>query len=223
MTAVAPDVPWVRPMATPVRERIADPPEDYSPRHAYVDKPRRTPLEWTRLFRTRTRPEPINTAHAKAAARLGTLGAGWTVLDARELGLETALDFVAIGPGGIFAVTVHQHGRSKVMFAGETAQIDGRRPPLVRQVRRDAHLISRGLTRMAGTPIPVVPVLAFHGTGKLEFFGVPKGCLITSHRGLASVLRARGQRISANTVAKLVAVATYRPTWRHVATVGAAG
>lgn len=209
-------IPWVRPIAHPVRDRIADPPDDYAPRHAPPDQPRRAPVEWARLLRARPKAERVSGAHLKAAARLAALGADWTVLEAKELGLPTGLDFVTIGPGGIFAVAVHQHGGAKVMFAGETAQINGRRPPLVRDVRRDAHLISRGLTRMAGTPIPVVPVLVFHGRGKLEFFGVPKGCLVTSDRGLAKVLRARGQRISAKTVGKLVAVARYRPTWRQV-------
>jgi hypothetical protein len=106
------------------------------------------------------------------------------------------------------------------MFAGETVQVRGRRPPLVRKVRTAAYLVSRGLSRMTGTSLPVIPVLVFQGSGPLVFYGVPRGCVVTSHRELAKVLRSRGDRIARTTVAKIVAVAKYPPTWQHALTAG---
>ena len=62
------------------------------------------------------------------------LGPDWRIVDYHP----EDPDFLAIGPGGIFQVTVCDHGRSRVELAGEVVQVNGRRPPYVALARRDA-------------------------------------------------------------------------------------
>src|SRR5262245_12839080 len=93
---------------------------------------------------------------ARVVQRVELLGPQWRVLDLDP----SDPDFIAIGPGGIFSVTVCDHGRSKVLLAGEVVQVDGRRPPYVAQARREAARISHTLSTAAGPRIPVIPLLA---------------------------------------------------------------
>jgi hypothetical protein len=47
----------------------------------------------------------------------------------------------------------------------------------------------------------------------ISFYGVPKGCIVTSYESLGKVLNARGQRLAADTVDKLFAIAVHPSTW----------
>src|SRR5687767_9196536 len=107
-------------------------PADYFPRHALVDASRLSPLDWVRQRR-------VDAAHAKAAHQMESLGRDWRVVDLQETGGKP-MSFLAFGPGGVFAVTVKDHGRSKVSFAGDVVQIDGRRPRYVAEARDNAKL-----------------------------------------------------------------------------------
>ena len=87
-------------------------------------------------------------------------------------------------------------------------QVNGQRPPYVGLARRDAHRISQQMTQVAGRRIPVVPVVAFLGTGPIVYYGQPpEGCVVTSYRDLGRALDAHGNRIGLPTIEKLVAVA----------------
>ena len=58
-----------------------------------------------------------------------------------------------------------------------------------------------------------MPILAFAGTGKISFYGVPKGCLVTAYHELPRVLNARGNRLAADTVDKVFSLAPHPATW----------
>jgi len=132
------------------------------------------------------------------------LGPQWNIVDYHP----EDPDFLAIGPGGIFQVTVADHGRSKVQLAGDVVQVDGRRPPYVALARRDAARISQQMSAVAGRRIPVVPVVAFLGTGQIVYFGrPPEGCVVTSYRDIGRALNAHGNRITPSTIQKLLIVA----------------
>jgi hypothetical protein len=146
---------------------------------------------------------------------MGTLGEEWRVLDLKEATGTDRSSFLAVGPGGVFAVTVKNHGRSRISFAGDVVQIEGRRPKYVEETRQNAKLAAEALSRTAGVSIPVMPVLAFAGSGKISFYGMPKGCLVTSYQALGRVLNARGQRIASDTVEKVFALAVRPATWMN--------
>jgi len=136
--------------------------------------------------------------------RVEMLGPSWHIVDYHP----EDPDFLAIGPGGIFQVTVADHGRARVDLAGEVVQIGGHRPPYVALARRDAKRISEQMSAAAGRRIPVVPVVAFLGTGEIVYWGrPPEGIVMTTYGDLGRALNAHGNRISEATIQKLLVVA----------------
>jgi len=75
----------------------------------------------------------------RVANRVEQLGPAWRIVDYHP----EDPDFLAIGPGGVFQVTVADVGRIKVQIAGDVVQIAGHRPPYVALARRDAARISK--------------------------------------------------------------------------------
>jgi hypothetical protein len=140
----------------------------------------------------------------RVVQRVELLGPEWRIVDYHP----EDPDFLAIGPGGLFQVTVCDHGRSRVQLAGDVVQVNGRRPPYVALARRDAQRISQQMSRLAGRRIPVIPVVAFLGTGEIVYYGrPPEGCIVTSYRDIGRALGAHGQRVGRPTIEKLVELA----------------
>lgn len=175
------------------------------------------PMDWARRRRVERGARRVEAAGAKALSRLDHLGPAWHVVEWPRTDLaspaEERAGFLAIGPGGVFAVTVCDHGRSRVMLAGDVVQISGKRPPFVAQARRDARRASKALSAAVGLPVPVAPVLAFVGSGVISVYGVPKDCMVATHRELDRLLVTGGARISAETAQKLSVVASHPSTW----------
>src|SRR5205809_1068680 len=82
-----------------------------------VDATRPSPLEWIRVRREARESRKAEAAHHKAAERMNALGHEWRVLDLQAAGADRK-SFLAVGPGGVFAVTIKDHGRARVSFAG---------------------------------------------------------------------------------------------------------
>ncbi|TDC26909.1 hypothetical protein E1211_29705 [Micromonospora sp. 15K316] len=183
---------------------------------------RPTPFEWARRRRAERGARRLEAAGARAVGQLDHLGPAWHVIewprtDAADDLLDRPHDeragFLAIGPSGLFAVTVADHGRARVLVAGDVVQINGKRPPYVVEARRDARRASKALSDAVGLQIPVTPVLTFVGSGVISVYGLPKDCLIATHRELDRLLVAGGNRISPATAEKLSRVAQHPATW----------
>jgi hypothetical protein len=157
-----------------------------------------------RQFQARARRKAV-VGRQRVAQQVESLGPQWRIVDYHP----EDPDFLAIGPGGIFQVTVADHGRAKVQLAGDVVQIDGRRPPYVALARRDAARISQQMSLAAGRRIPVIPVVAFLGSGEIVYYGrPPEGCVVTSFGDIGRALNAHGNRVSLPTIEKLVALAS---------------
>jgi hypothetical protein len=169
---------------------------------------------------TRATRRVAATSH-RAAHRLGQqLGPVWRIVDWPDVAAAAGDDhpgFLAIGPSGVYAVSVVDQGRQRVMIAGEVIQIKSRRPPHVARARRFAKRVRRALTDAVGVKVPVVPVLTFVGGGPIGAHGLPTGCLAVSHRELHRVLLGAGDRITADTARKLADVARHPDTWASFA------
>ncbi|MFF5176325.1 hypothetical protein ACFY3U_27410 [Micromonospora sp. NPDC000089] len=185
-----------------------------------LDPPR--PLEWARRRRAERGARRLEAAGARALGQLDHLGPAWHVIewprtDAADLlfdqGQDDRAGFLAIGPSGLFAVSIADHGRARVLVAGDVVQINGKRPPYVAEARRDAKRASKALSDAVGLPIPVTPVLTFVGSGVISVYGLPKDCLMATHRELDRLLVAGGNRISPATAEKLSRVAQQPQTW----------
>jgi hypothetical protein len=187
---------------------------------------RPNPVEWARRRRAERDARRLEAAGARALTRLDRLGPAWHIVDWPRTDVapghwsdgDTGDDragFLAIGPGGVFAVTVADHGRARVLIAGDVVQINGKRPAYVAEARRDAKRAGRAMSAAVGLSVPVTPVLAFVGSGVISVHGLPKDCLVATHRELDRLLIAGGARISPATASKLSAVASHPATWAN--------
>ena len=218
----------------PARHVVATPralppagPQRQSPESPGMLEPvRPTPVEWARRRRAERDARRVEAAGARALNQLDHLGPSWHVIDWPRTDLPEAhlrdLDrgvrderagFLAIGPSGLFAVTVADHGRARVLVAGDVVQINGKRPAYVAEARRDAKRASKAMSAAVGLTIPVTPVLTFVGSGVISVYGLPKDCLVATHRELDRLLIAGGSRISAATAEKLSRIAQSPATW----------
>jgi hypothetical protein len=145
------------------------------------------------------------------------LGPSWHVVatlpDEMAATSRKQTGFLAIGPGGVYAVSVVDQGRQRVMIAGDVIQIKGDRPAYVAHARRYAKRVQTALTKAVGTTVPVVAVLTFLGNGPISAHGLPNGCLVVSHRELDRLLTASGDKITPDTAQKLAEVAAHPATW----------
>ncbi|MDG4827726.1 hypothetical protein O7627_00210 [Solwaraspora sp. WMMD1047] len=193
---------------------------------ASLEAIRPTPMDWARRRRAERDARRVEAAGARALHRLDHLGPSWHVVDwprtelaeAHPVDLgrgfrEERAGFLAIGPSGLFAVTVVDQGRSRVMMAADVVQINGKRPSYVAEARRDAKRASKALSAAVGLTVPVTPVLTFVGSGVISVYGLPKDCLVATHRELDRLLLAGGNRISPATAEKLSRVAQSPSTW----------
>jgi hypothetical protein len=187
---------------------------------------RPTPVQWARRRRAERDARRVEAAGARALTQLDHLGPAWHVAELPRTDLpDTQLldltggarderaGFLAIGPSGLFAVTIADHGRARVMVAGDVVQINGKRPAYVAEARRDARRASKALSAAVGQNVPVAPVLTFVGSGVISVYGLPKECLVATHRELDRLLIAGGTRISPATAEKLFVVAQQPSTW----------
>jgi hypothetical protein len=187
------------------------------PRSRGPAAPPRSPLDWARQRLGGRGARRLTAAGQRAESQLQQLGLAWQVVDWPE-SVRSGLDrdqagFLVIGPGGIYSVTVVEHGRQRVMLAGDVIQIHGRRPPYVARAKRAARKVSEALSAAVGAKVPVVPILTFVGTGAISAQGMPTGCLAVVHRELHRLLLAAGNKISADTARKLADVANHPATW----------
>lgn len=180
-----------------------------------------SPLKWARQRLIGRTSRRLATAGQRAEHRLSNLGPAWHVVEwpggrasspSKDRTHERT-SFLAVGPGGVYAVSVVDQGRKTVSFAGDVVQIQGKRPPLVADARRDARRASAALSAAVGTRVPVVPVLTFVGSGAITSYGLPDGCLVANYRELDRLLAAAGEKISPVTARKLAEVASHPATW----------
>ena len=181
------------------------------------------PVDWARRRRAERGARRLEAAGARALTRLDRLGPAWHIVDWprtdpahlhwSDADADERAGFLAIGPGGVFAVTVADHGRARVLIAGDVVQINGKRPPYVSEARRDAKRAGRAMSTAVGLTVPVTPVLTFVGSGVISVHGLPRDCLVATDRELDRLLVAGGARISPVTAGKLTAVASQPATW----------
>ena len=189
-----------------------------------LDPSRTTPGDWVRRRRADRDARRLEAAGARALTRLDRLGPNWQIVDwprtetpgyyEPDLADDRA-GFLAIGPGGVYAVTVADHGRSRVLIAGDVVQINGKRPQYVAEARREARRAAKALSAAVGLKVPVTPVLTFVGSGVISVHGLPKEVLVATDKELDRLLIAGGARISPATANKLAAVASHPTTWAN--------
>ncbi|MFG1996650.1 hypothetical protein ACGFJ7_42400 [Actinoplanes sp. NPDC048988] len=192
---------------------------------AALEAPNRpSPTDYFKRRRSERDARRLEAAGNRALTRLDRLGPAWHIVDwprTDALGhyepdpADDRAGFLAIGPGGVYAVTVADHGRARVLIAGDVVQINGKRPAYVAEARREARRASKALSAAVGLSVPVTPVLTFVGSGVISVHGLPKEVLVSTDKELDRLLIAGGARISPATAGKLSAVANHPATWAN--------
>ncbi len=184
------------------------------------------------LSRPKERPSPLERARQMLAARIArqtaalsrraaqrlavSLSPAWQIVDWPHVAPAAGEEhpgFLAIGPSGVFAVSVLNQGRQRVLIAGEVIQIRKWREPHVARARRFAKRVRKALSAAIGVRVPVVPVITFVGTGPISAHGLPAGCITVNLKELPRVLASAGDRITPETARKLAEVAKHPDTW----------
>ena len=125
-----------------------------------LEPSRPSPVEWARRRRAERDARRLEAAGARALTRLDRLGPAWHIVDWPRTDVaqgyyepdpaDDRAGFLAIGPGGVYAVTVADHGRARVLIAGDVVQINGRRPAYVAEARRDAKRAAQAMSSAVG-------------------------------------------------------------------------
>lgn len=135
-----------------------------------------------RVARSGRRREALRADHDVAGVFARLASHGWRTIDGVELH-RGAVDHVAVGPGGVFAVQVTPH--------------DGVDELALRRVRRHA----TALEQLAGRP--VVPLVVLEGARGSAPVGLLQGVVVLPGRALAGHLRRRSRALDEREAAQL--------------------
>ena len=151
-------------------------------------------------------------------SRLDKLTAhGWHVLHAVPVGTRGSdIDHVLIGPGGVYTVNTKRHPGKKVWVGGDTIMISGQRVPYVRNSEFEAERAERLLSKAAGFPVLVRPVIVFM-TGTLipdiTIKKPPQRVIILDRTDVPGVFKRAPTRLSAQQIESIYAAARISTTW----------
>ncbi|HET9173143.1 MAG TPA: nuclease-related domain-containing protein [Actinospica sp.] len=114
---------------------------------------------------------------------------GWTIVSSIRQRSGADIDYVVIGPPGVFAVTTKHHPSARVWVGEDMVHVDGAEyPDYLRTRRGDAESAARALTDAVGLDVVVIPVLAFVGTASIDADDSSGDVLITDGEGIEQAL-----------------------------------
>lgn len=143
----------------------------------------------------------------------------WRVLhtvptgEARDGWWTSAIDHVAIGPGGVFALTDAAHPGSSMWVDGETIMVGGFAVPYLHNARCEAERASRLLGGVAGHPVLVTGVVVPVGVASLTVRHTPHDVRVVPRPDLARWLEARPQVMNEARITELYGVARRPAVW----------
>ena len=116
------------------------------------------------LAATRRHAWPRRRNRSRDELTAGLAQAGWHVLhDLPVYGSGTHIAHLAIGPGGVFAVDVHDHRDAFVFTRGDTFAADGRLQPHIPNARFHAERAARLLSVAGQFAVDVTALVAVVG------------------------------------------------------------
>lgn len=156
-------------------------------------------------------------ADVPVGERLDRLAAdGWAVLHDVPLSRQgDAVQHLLIGPGGIYAITVHVHLGANVQVDRRSLYVNHRTVPYLRDARLQAHRIERVLGKASSTFVSVRAVVVVH-TGALaapRVTKMPEDALVLGRTDIPGVFRRLPRRLTDDDVAMLARVALRKDTW----------
>jgi len=149
----------------------------------------------------------------EVVGEFGLLGDDWTVLHAVPLSSSTIeLDHLAIGPGGVYAITTRNLSGQRVHVLGGTLRVNGGVTDHIRVARDEAERAAASLGKALGEVVEVRPVIVVIDPASTSRRPSPVAVLESGE--LSAWLRGQSMVHSDDDVARIAAAAGSRDTWR---------
>jgi hypothetical protein len=164
-------------------------------------------------------------ATARSAASPGTptstprelrrLGSEWRVLDNVPAGRRGRLEYLVIGPGGVFAITARHNARDTICLGAQSLLVGDRRVHHGRISRKDAEDVSARLTESVGYPIPVTALVLIVGDRRFVVPDQHEGAAVrlATPAGGVRWMRRRSTQWTPDGVELIYAAACEPATW----------
>ena len=139
---------------------------------------------------------------ADVDAQLGALGRAWRLCrDVRPALRAPVVDYVLVGPGGIFVVAALRSPTARVWVRGDNLLVDGAWTPQLNDSRRSAQALATGLSSSYGRSIDVAAVVALvTDPERCAIQRQPHGAHVAAPGTLAAWLLAHPPRLDAGDV-----------------------
>lgn len=141
---------------------------------------------------------------------------GWYVFHDVPLSRQgDVVQHLLIGPGGIYAITVHVHLGAHVQVDRRTLYVNHRPVPYLRDARLQGQRLERVLGAASSSFVSVRAVVVVH-TGALaapRVAKMPADALVLGRTDIPGVFRRLPRRLTDDDVAMLARVAARKETW----------
>lgn len=145
---------------------------------------------------------------------LNSLGSHWTLL--HPVAGSSDSDYLVIGPGGVFVITIKNHSGQRVVVESEQLLVNNRRTNHLRDARFEAARVSKLLSTEASESIAVNPLIAIVDPGSLAFVRRrPQDVTVVASSQLARGVLRRRKVLSAAAARALVAAAERTGAWHN--------
>ena len=148
------------------------------------------------------------------ADALAQLGDDWLVLHAVPVGKDgTDVDHIAVGPPGVYTISVRHHQGQALWVGGGVLLVDGERMPYIRGCEFEAVRAAQLMSDAVGERVEVAPCLVVVGSRSMTVARPPRRVAIVTPRELRPWLRSLPVVFTAGQLARFRAAASEAETW----------
>jgi hypothetical protein len=136
------------------------------------------------------------------------------------------IDHVIIGPGGVYTLNTKNHPGGRVWVASRAIRVNGHPVPYLRNSRHEGERAEQLLSRAAGFPVPVRPVIVFLTGTMIPNVTIkqrPEDVLILDRMDIPGAFKRAKQRLSPEQIATIFDTARRCTTWTGVQSCRCAG
>lgn len=124
------------------------------------------------------------------------------------------IDHLVIGPAGVFVINTKHHANAKITVGTYVVWVNGAQYPYQRKSSQEAQTAQRRLSKAAGFPLTVTPMLAFVRARSLTLSSPPSDLLALRAETVHLALRRLPTTLDLESQDRIYAVARRASTWR---------
>lgn len=151
------------------------------------------------------------------ADALSQLGPEWLVLHAVPVGKDGAdVDHIAIGPPGVYTISVRHHPGRELWVGGGVLLVDGERMPYIRDSEFEAVRTAQLMSDAVGERVEATPCLVVVDPRSVTVARPPRRVAILTPRELRPWLKSLAALFGSDQLARFRAVASEDDTWHDI-------